>query len=231
MMDQMASVGVEFDRPSLDRVFKQNVEYYQAMYEQLSKAKSKKNPLLWAVNPIFENNHPLRPWGLGAICKKPSLLYSMAGNTIRTPGMYKQTDPKTKKQRTSFLQDTNERIHSSARIRMACQGLDLNDKGPWRCASLDKWRLKLTTNQYEDPVPRHPQWEPEGEEPAFIEHPGESSKGRWVWEYVGEEMEAHPDQKQRTMIEESLGPYERYLLKLSGGTPNVYLFAADKEDY
>ena len=36
------------------------------------------------------------------------------------------------------------------------------------------------------------------------------------------EAEAPP---QRTMVEEVLGPYERYLLRLSGGEPNVYRFA------
>jgi hypothetical protein len=101
----------------------------------------------------------------------------------------------------------------------------------WNCPALDKWRPRLTANQYDDPVLLHPQWEPEGEEPVFIEHPSESSKGRWVWEYVGDEMGAHPDQKQRAMIEEPLGPYERYFLQLSGGTPNVYHFAAEKEEF
>jgi hypothetical protein len=28
---------------------------------------------------------------------------------------------------------------------------------------------------------------------VFIEHPSGSSKDRWIWEYVGDEMKAHPD--------------------------------------
>ena len=233
MMDQMASVGVEFDRASLDRVFKQTSDYYHTLRQQEeTQGKftiSKKKTLPWAVTPIFENNHPHRPWGLGAICKRTSLIFWMAGTMTRTPGMYKQTDPKTQKQRSMFLQDTNERIHSSVRVRLACKGLGLNDTGVWNCPALDKWRLRFTADQYEDPVPLHPQWESEGDEPVFIKHPSESSKGRWVWEYVGDEREAHPDRTQRVMVEEPLGPYERYLLQLSGGTPNVYDFAAGRE--
>lgn len=232
MMDQMASIGVEFDRASLDRAFKQGVEYYQSVHTGREKKLGRKGPLDWALSPIYDNNKPVRPWGLGEIRKKSSLLYSLAGTTVRTPGLYKQIDPKTQRQNPRFLQDTNERIHSSVRIRLACRGLDLNDTAMWTCPSLDKWRLRRTTNKYEDPVPRHPGWEPEKpDSAAFIEHPSESPKGRWIWEYAGEDNEGHPNQKQRVMLEEPLGPYERYLLKLSGGSPNVYLFADEKGEY
>lgn len=231
-MDQLASVGVEFDLPSLDRIFKQSVDYYHSLQTTTTgtKAKSKTSLPMWAVNPIYERNHPLRPWGLGQISAKSSLMYWLSGKTARTPGLYKETDPKTRKDRDRFLQDTNERIHSSVRIRLACKGLDLNDSGVWTCPALqNKWRLKRTENKYEDPVPHHPNWEPMGgEEPAFIEHPGEAKMGRWVWEYAGEDFEGHPDQKQRVMVEEPLGPYERYLLKLAGGEPNVWHFAENK---
>lgn len=215
MMDQMASVGVEFDQSSLDRVFQQTVDYYKTLDKQSA----------WAVSPIYENNRPVRPWGLGEICKDWKFVYWVAGATARTPGMYKETDPKTEKEKVKFLQDTNERIHSSVRIRQACKGLGLNDAKVWDNPALKQWRLKRTTNKYEDPVPRHPGWEPEGGDQIFIEDPNESNKGRWVWEYNGTESDANPDQKQRIMVEEPLGPYERYLLSLSGGEPNVYLYA------
>jgi hypothetical protein len=226
MMDQLASVGVEFDNASLDRVFKQSVEYYQSQKDK------KPGPLTWAVKSIYDSNKPMRPWGLGEISKKNSLLYRLSGITGRTPGLYKQTDPITGRDKPQFLQDTNERIHSSVRIRLACKGLDLNDQGIWKCTSLSKdWRLQRTTQSYEDPVPTHPHWEPEGQghDPAFIEHPQESTKGRWVWQYTGGDKGGPPNEKQRILVEEPLGPYERYLLKLAGGDPNVWLFA-DKEE-
>ena len=228
MMDQMASVGVEFDAPSLQRVFQQSVEFYQSAHDPSRKGSAKLVP--WAVSPIYDNNKPIRPWGLGEICKQPSLLYRLSGTTTRTPGMYKQVDPKTQRESSTFLKDTNERVHSSVRVRLACGGLDLNDAAVWKCPSLGNWRLAKTTKKYDDPVPRHPSWEPEGNETAFIEHPDDSAAGRWVWEYVGDASKGNPNEKQRVMIEEPLGPYERYLLKFSGGTPNVYLFANDKDN-
>lgn len=226
MMDQLASVGVEFDQPSLDRIFSQSVEYYQA----LAAPKTKSKFLAWAVSPIYDNNKPVRPWGLGEISKNSSLLYRLSGIAERTPGLYRQMDPVTGNPRAQFLQDTNERIHSSVRVRLACKGLDLNDKAVWACSSLSKsWRLERTSKSYEDPVPAHPHWEPEGHDPAFIEHPQESSKGRWVWQYVGKDKDGPENQKQRTLVEEPLGPYERYFLKLAGGNPNVWLFS-DKDE-
>lgn len=232
----MASVGVEFDQPSLDRIFKQSVEYYQGLQkpstEDASKTKTKKL-LEWAIDPIFKNNHPVRPWSLGQINTKTSVIYSLIGSAARTPGLYKQTDPQKDKNRGSgkFLQDTNERIHSSVRVRLACKGLGLNDRDIWTCPALGPWRLERTTNKYEDPVPVHPPWEPSGDESAFIEHPQESSSGRWVWQYKGHHRNAPPSEKQMTMVEEPLGPYERYLLKLAGGEPNVWIFADKSEGH
>lgn len=223
-MDQMASVGVEFDRPSLDRVFKRSAEYYQKVHAKApakkEKAKEKaEKALKWAVDPIYENNLPLRPWGLGAINKKSSLMYWFSGTTSRTPGLYKQTDPKTDLDSDRFLQDTNERVHSSVRVRLACKGLDLNDKAIWTCPALAGWKLSRSKEKFEDPVPNHPSWEPEG---GPADDPNDNDKGRWVWEFAGPEKGAP---KQRMMVEEPLGPHERYLLKLAGGTPNVFEFA------
>jgi hypothetical protein len=223
MMDQLASVGVEFDQPSLERIFHQSVQYYRSLHETGEHGDSSK--VKWAVNPIFEKNNPVRPWGLGEISKDDSFLYWLSGTTARTPGLYKKTDPETERDTGVFLQDTNERIHSSVRIRLACKGLDLNDKGVWTCPSLKRWRLERTSSKYEDPVPLHPNWEPNSNEPGFIDHPQESTKGRWVWQYAGSDRDGPPDPKQRIMIEEPLGPYERYFLKLAGGEPNVWLFA------
>lgn len=66
----MASVGVEFNTPSLERVFNQTVDYYRKAETKLAaKAAEKKKPrkeVPWAVYPIYENNMPIRPWGLGA---------------------------------------------------------------------------------------------------------------------------------------------------------------------
>ena len=226
----MASVGVEFDQDSLDRIFKQSADYYHAQFAQQEKrAKSKKKlrSVLWAINPIYDNNHPQRPWGLGSINKATSLFYWFAGEICRTPGLYKETDPVTNKDTTRLLQDTNERVHSTVRIRLACKGLGLNDKKLWDCPALSRWKLKKTTDKFDDPVPLHPGWDPEADEPPEALQPsdGQEETERWVWEYVGDEKSAPQNVEQRRMVEEPLGPYERYYLEVSGGSPNVFDFA------
>ncbi|KAG5658748.1 hypothetical protein KAF25_007301 [Fusarium avenaceum] len=229
MMDQLASIGVEFDLPSLERCFFQNMKFYHKVPSKLSIKSRKKNKekklRQWAINPIYEKNRPFRPWGLGAISKAPGLLYKLSGQTVRTPGLYRPTDRKSKCIKSRFLLDTNERIHSSVRIRLACKGLSLNDEHVWDCPALtSNWKLKRTREKYNDPVPFHPGWCPEGGRDS-IGHPNDWSKGRWIWEYVGSEGDGPGDKRQRVMVEEPLGPYERFLLNLSAGSPNVYHFA------
>ncbi|KAG5930844.1 hypothetical protein E4U53_002099 [Claviceps sorghi] len=219
MMDQFASVGVEFDAPSLKRIVEQTDDFYE--FDDLaihSKKNRRKRSVQWAADVIYERNKPFRPWSLGAIQKAPGLLYSLSGDTIRTPGMYRQVDPKTGQTKKNFLQDTNERIHSSVRVRLACQGLGLNDRGIWTCAALADWKLKRVV------------FETDAESWYRDYRPHDYDRDRacrdgWMWRYVGPEQNAP---NQRVMMEEPLGPYERYLLKLTGGTPNVFDFAARK---
>lgn len=220
-MDQMASVGIEFDKQALDRLFKQSVDYYEHLSAANAKQKAPSTQR-WAVDPIYTDNRPVRPWGLGAINKTSSLLYWLAGQVKRTPGLYRQTDPRTGADLDKFLQDTNERVHSSVRIRLACDGLGLNDKGVWTCPALHNWKVKRTEVEYSDPIPRHPSW---GLGNDVFEKP----KERWVWEYNGDEKGAPSDTKQRFLVEDTLGPYEQYLLKISAGKPNVFEFAEDRE--
>ncbi|UKZ77713.1 hypothetical protein TrVFT333_005437 [Trichoderma virens FT-333] len=152
MMDQMASVGVEFDLSCLERVAQKTIGYYKNL------PTTKKKSLKWAVDPIYSSNQPVRPWALGAINKAGSFIYKLSGFEDRTPGLYKRTDPKTDRDTNIFLQDTNERIHSSARVRLACKGLGLDDKSVWTCPSLSNWQLKHTNETFEDPIPHNPSW-------------------------------------------------------------------------
>ncbi|KAL7935988.1 hypothetical protein V8C35DRAFT_296556 [Trichoderma chlorosporum] len=220
MMDQMASVGVEFDLSCLERVAQKTIGYFES--QQTVKKKGPK----WAVDPIYSSNQPVRPWALGSIHKADEFLYKLVGFEDRTPGLYKRTDPKTDRDTNIFLQDTNERIHSSARVRLACKGLGLDDKAVWSCPSLASWQLKHTDATFEDPIPHRPSW---WQGPPDESGVNEQQAGRWIWEYAGPKASAPTDPKQRIMIEEPLGPYERYLLQLSEGTPNVYLFAETQD--
>jgi hypothetical protein len=268
MMDQLASVGVEFDEATITRIFSRLENYYKTIATsesdsvsgststdlQAASAKGKAKAdakRLWAVQQIYETNHPIRPWGLGALLKAGSFFYNLAGFNLRTPGLYKKINVETGVPSNAFLEDTNERIHSSVRVRLATGGLGLNDSGVWQAPALKgKWRPKRTNKDYFDPIPKTRRtWEqiaevkahnvaadPEGkgdsahqinlmETAADQQRPltgdGDNNE-RWVWEYCGPEKDAPAD---RVLVEEPLGPYERQLLRLSGGKPNIYDFA------
>lgn len=266
MMDQLASLGIEFDEAIITHLFCRLETYYRAIDPRFAKqhaaaeievrkvtADVKPNSKkAWAVRDIYENNHPVRPWGLGALLKASSLLYTLAGFNLRTPGLYKKIDCETGLPSRAFLEDTNERIHSSVRVRLAAGGLGLNDGDVWKAPSLKgKWRPRRTTEDFVDPIPRTKRtWEqiqavrshdvavdPEGqgnaqqqltlmEDAANAQRPlsvgsGDRSR-RWVWEYCGPEKDAPTE---RVLVEEPLGPYERQLLRLASGKPNIYEFA------
>lgn len=223
-MDQLASVGVEFDTPSLERIFDLTVQFFEDQAHQDDVSGVPPGPK-WAINPIYRNNAPVRPWSLGEIQSTTGMLTKLSGTSPRTPGLYRQSGHRDGR----FLQDTNERIHSSVRTRLACQGLGLNDKGVWTCPALGPWRLRRTSTHYSDPIPTHPSWEMGDCDRDSRRFPGGGGGQRWIWQYAGSSRDAPADPKQRIMVEEPLGPYERYLLHLSGGSPNVYEFVEAKE--
>ena len=137
------------------------------------------------------------------------------------------------------MEDTNERVHSSVRARLALSGLGLNDKRFWDApALLGKWRLVQRPAgevAVDDRIRRGSvAWGPrvdaggeaqQGQSVAAARpvSPGaEERPTRWVWEYIGSDKDAPVS---RVMPEDVMGPYERHLLRLSGGEPNVYTFA------
>ncbi len=123
MMDQLASVGVEFDEATIARIFSRLERYYRDTAINDAKAANEtpapangddpeevlaritasageppEKPsnwgwferfrpvsLHWAVDPIYQKNVPVRPWGLGAIKKAESFFYKLAGSIIRSP--------------------------------------------------------------------------------------------------------------------------------------------------
>ena len=77
-----------------------------------------------------------RPWALGQI-RMPSWLQRIPGKTVRKPGQFIRVDPSTNEaKRDEPLLNTNERVHASARVRLACGGLGLDDKHAWPCTGL-----------------------------------------------------------------------------------------------
>lgn len=218
MMDQLASVGVEFDDRGLWRLFQRNVDYYETQ------------PILakppWACKVIYETNRPMRPWGLEALKKASSFIYVLSGQITRTPGLYKQVDRKTNRERDTFLRETNERIHSSVRVRLACDGLGIDDKAIWECPALLKnWYPAKSRKEYRDPTPTHSDGEEHEREREEVTDSNNQEMERWVWKYCGPEKDAPPSAAARIMVEDVPGPYERYLQELAGGNPNSCLFA------
>ncbi|KAI1502663.1 hypothetical protein F5X99DRAFT_407739 [Biscogniauxia marginata] len=270
MMDQLASVDVEFMDDALDRLYEENIQYYKnkkpknTVIEKYAKScRVAKKRLPWATKTIVESNEPVRPWSLHSIRSVQSPLYDLTGRVTRSPGMYKKVNPQNGRRMNDLLQDTNERIHSSVRVRLACEGLGLNDSDTWYCSAMLKyWQPRRVADKFFDPVSRHSTWGPQsaGAEPTKItstvgttdrqlskidettngaangngvpSHDAQAPSSnpleeqRWVWEYVGPDIGA-PNTK--TIVEESMGPFERHLLQLSGGNMEVYEYAESQD--
>ncbi|KAH6693654.1 hypothetical protein F5X68DRAFT_258536 [Plectosphaerella plurivora] len=203
MMDQLASIDVEFD----DNTFDYTVARTQKFYDIAPPPAEK--PTAFAKEPIYSANSPRRPWSLGAICSDTNLVWRLTGSHARRPGMQRQSAVCRKGPRPPFLKNTSERIHSSVRVRLRCEGLGLNDKELWNCPALrGYWQLKKRKLTFEGL---------EQQSTTTDEDDG----GQYVWVYVGPLDES----AERTLAEEPMGPFERRLLEMTAGSPNVWEYA------
>lgn len=65
----------------------------------------------------------------------------ISGKAVRTPGRYCKANRKAGPT-TTPLQNTNEYIHASVRIRLGLTGAKgIDDKGPYKCEALTGWTL------------------------------------------------------------------------------------------
>jgi len=226
-MDQLASVGVAFHEEFIDQIFDQNTEFYEHAPKKpttLSSIFSRGPDKQWAIKPVYEKHKPVRPFGLGAIIESKTGIWNIAGKTIRTPGLYKRADPDTGAPTGVPMVHTNERIHSCVRIRLELEGLGPDDIGTYKCTALLKngpWRLRQIRTRAKDPIPWDATWGPLT--PAAANPPKDL---RWVWEYDGPE-EGAP--RERIMIEENLGPFQRKLLLLNKGKDMFYKVVGDSD--
>ncbi|KAJ4415980.1 hypothetical protein N0V82_007005 [Gnomoniopsis sp. IMI 355080] len=183
-----------------------------------------------------------RNWGLGQTRLPTNRLIRAAGTIVRRPGCFMRVDPDTNADTKEPLINTNERIHSSVRLRLACKGMDLDDKGPWPCASL------LTDDSHES----KPLWRLErgnaidpkelGRDQAFwremskkgydgVSYETQKGDGEWRWTLqndgivkndIGEEVSP----SMRILPEEPMiGYWERHLLALTRGEVDVWRLA------
>ena len=95
-------------------------------------------------NLDFYNSKGMKPrsWGLGLIQPSTSFIFSLAGKDVRSPGRYHEVDPVTTEPTVVPLEDTNESIHASVRVRYGQPGLGPHDKGPYLPPSLKHLILK-----------------------------------------------------------------------------------------
>lgn len=192
----MASVSVEFDDRAVDAIFKQTVDWYKTKGNAPVKSGwFSSSELCWTGLPdLFETYGPVRPFGLGAIRNASNPIYGLAGRVIRTPGFYHKVDPETARiVPHELLKNTNERIHNSVRVRLACGGLGLDDSGPWACEALaGKWKLDRARadDHIVDPIRPDANWWPKCAPPGSQEFTANLDGGqRWVWRWAGPQYE------------------------------------------
>jgi hypothetical protein len=221
MMDQLASIGVEFFDETIDVIFEENRAYYEhpPSTEKTLSSLFKKPTLEWANPKIFDKYKPVRPWALGKIFESDTGIYHLTGRITRTPGQYKRSDPDTGNTTNIQMKHTNERIHSSVRVRLEMGGLDVDDIGKYRSKALleqGPWELRRVRVKARDPIGPDASW---GGMPPL----STLDDLRWVWEWIGPERSAP---RETILLEDNLGPYERRLLLMNTGMSKITLETA-----
>lgn len=195
--------------------------------------------------------HVARPWGLGLMRAPTSVLQNWAGKTIRRPGLSVRVDETTNEDTTEPLLGTNETIHSSVRVRLGCGGLGVDDKEVWGCEGLlaplpkgdqSKPLWKLERDLDDDEQARRGRGYdrrvreiglPGGEYPEACMYPVRKGDCAWKWTFTGKPTGQSTESQypqQTTLREEPLvGYWERYLLAVLRGEPDVWRFAEGVE--
>ncbi|KAK0704424.1 hypothetical protein B0H67DRAFT_499240 [Lasiosphaeris hirsuta] len=185
-----------------------------------------------------------RPWALGQLRSPTSVLQTVAGQTVRRPGLFVRVDEATNQDTAEPLLGTNETVHSSVRVRLVCGGLGVDDREVWPCEALLKrldgkeggalWRLErgsAWSPADEEKIRRFRPREltlPGGEYPEECMYPvgEEDHKWRWVYSKAVEGAGQSQVPQVTALAEEPLvGFWERYLLAVTAGEPDVWKFA------
>jgi len=185
-----------------------------------------------------------RPWGLGQTRNPTSAVQLLAGTTVRRPGLGMRVDPDTNEDLGEPLSRTGERIHSCVRVRLACRGLGLDDTGVWGCDALLKgedgrplWRVERGSGLAPAEEGRlrrgvvPPEVGRDGEEyPETQLYPVTAADSQWRWVFAGRsEGDGAGRVPQMTVLPEEpmVGYWERYLLAMTVGEPDVWRFGED----
>lgn len=186
-----------------------------------------------------------RSWGLGQTRLPTNWLIRAAGTIVRRPGCFMRVDPDTNTDTEEPLINTNERIHSSVRVRLACKGMDLDDKRAWPCASLltddsqhstPLWRLERGGAIHPRELERGRAFWREEEEARNKDYDGaryETRRGdgewRWTLQHDGVvKNNAGKEVRPATSLlpeEPLIGYWERHFLALTRGEADVWRLA------
>lgn len=179
-----------------------------------------------------------RPWALGQTRRPTSALQAALGSLVRRPGLFARVDEETNRDTGAPLLDAGERVHASARVRLAAAGLDLDDAAVWACAPLTAapagpetplWRLE-----------RGSAFDPADDEAraagaALLDddprlYPVRPDDSHWRWVYA-QPVAGEGDWQvpQATVLPEEplVGFWERYLLALLAGSHDIWRYAQE----
>ncbi|KAL1901820.1 hypothetical protein Sste5346_001523 [Sporothrix stenoceras] len=197
-----------------------------------------------------------RSWALGQARMPTSFVQRAAGMTVRKPGQFVRVDPESNDaQPDQPLVNTNEHVHASVRVRLACGGLGMDDKYVWTCEGLtgrkpvkDDGGSDVSSDDGHDASPLWTLQRVDGvaDVGGVIVTSDDSGyplskvagAGQWQWTYTGRptkptKADRHSNNQMSTpplvkVLPEALptGRYERMLLGMAVGKPDVLAWAA-----
>lgn len=129
---------------------------------------------------------------VGKIFNSVKGVHVFAGSKPRTPGQYFAIDPDTNRPTSRLLENTNESMHASVRVRYGLEKLGLDDHGAYYPEALNGWKLMGADNTSD------------GSTTDMLEGP------IW-WQYISPDPRFDP--AHRTLYEEKLGEIELELLR------------------
>lgn len=195
---------------------------------------------------LWEDGPP-RSWALGQARYPDSWLTLAAGTIVRRPGCFMRVDPDTNADTDEPLLNTDERLHSCVRVRLACQGMGMDDRRAWPCQSLLQddsgshrpvWKLERGSAAGAERAtgPQGVWWEEElgrgdmGYDEDWV-YRVERGDGQWRWVFDEEAVVTngigdHVKPPVRVLPEEPMvGYWEQHLLALTRGKTDVWRWA------
>jgi len=181
-----------------------------------------------------------RPWSLGQTRYPTNAILLLAGTVARRPGRTMRVDGDTNADiEDAPLLRTGERVHSSVRVRLACNGLETDDAGVWQCVPLlgssdnegaeRLWRLEKGSGFAAGEVgPSKPKELEHAQYPESNLYPVEAGDSEWRWVFSSRpEGIGNSQVPQETVLPEEpmVGYWERYLLALTVGELDVWKWA------